>query len=154
MRAAFQILAIPYRVADGCPLYCVFHRQDDHQWQFIAGGGEDAETPAEAARREVLEEGGVQANQWIALESLCYLPVTAISEQQRRHWKKNIYVIPEYAFGFACPQEIQLSQEHTQCLWLPYEKARSKLSWDSNRTALFELHCRLGEELWGISRGK
>lgn len=145
MRAAFQILAIPYRLAEGCPLYGVLQRADGGQWQFIAGGGEGDETPAAAARREVLEEGGVETKQWIALQSLCYLPVTAISEQQRRHWDKHIYVIPEYAFGFACPQNIRLSREHTQCLWLPYEEAFSKLSWDSNRTALFELHCRLGE---------
>lgn len=42
MRAAFQILAIPYRVVDGRPLFCVFRRADSGQWQFIAGGGEDA----------------------------------------------------------------------------------------------------------------
>lgn len=26
MRAPFQILAIPYKIIDGLPLYCVFHR--------------------------------------------------------------------------------------------------------------------------------
>ena len=41
MRAPFQILAIPYQIVDGSPLYCVFHRADHDQWQFIAGGGED-----------------------------------------------------------------------------------------------------------------
>ena len=55
MRAAFQILAIPYRIIDGTPRYCVFHRADHDKWQFIAGGGEDAETPLEAAKRETLE---------------------------------------------------------------------------------------------------
>lgn len=41
MRAPFQILAIPYKIVNGSPLYCVFHRADFDQWQFIAGGGED-----------------------------------------------------------------------------------------------------------------
>ena len=45
MRAPFQILALPYRMVDGAPYYCVFHRADHDQWQFVAGGGEDAETP-------------------------------------------------------------------------------------------------------------
>ena len=43
MRAPFQILAIPYRVIDGEVQYCVLHRADHDQWQFIAGGGEDDE---------------------------------------------------------------------------------------------------------------
>ena len=56
MRAAFQILAIPYRIIDGSPFYCVFHRADFDQWQFIAGGGEDNETPLESAKRETFEQ--------------------------------------------------------------------------------------------------
>ena len=63
MRAAFQILAIPYQIIDGAPRYCVFHRADHDQWQFIAGGGEDEETPLEAAKRETFEEGGNQRNE-------------------------------------------------------------------------------------------
>ena len=145
MRAAFQILAIPYRLAEGGPLYGVFRRRDCHQWQFIAGGGEGAETPAQAAKREVREETGLESDRWIALQSLSYLPVTVISPAERRHWDRHIYVIPEFTFGFQCRQQIRLSDEHTEYLWLPYGQALEKLKWDSNRTALFELHCRLGE---------
>ena len=143
MRAAFQILAIPYRIVDGSPLYCVFHRADFDQWQFIAGGGEDAETPLDAAKRETLEEGGVQSDKWMQLDSLSYMPAVVISEKHRRHWSKDTFVIPEYAFGFECTEDIELSREHTACVWLPYDKAAEKLQWDSNRTALYELNCRL-----------
>ena len=80
MRAAFQILAIPYRIIDGTPRYCVFHRADHDQWQFIAGGGENEETPLEAAKRETFDEGGVQASKWIALTSLAYLNCKEIKE--------------------------------------------------------------------------
>ena len=143
MRAPFQILAIPYRYVEDSIEYCVLHRSDCDQWQFIAGGGEDAETPWEAAKRETVEEGGVHSEHWIALESLAYVPATVISEKHRRHWSRDIYVIPEYAFGFECTAEIRLSREHTECVWLSYEEAAKKLKWDSNRTALYELHCRL-----------
>lgn len=85
MRAAFQILAIPYRIMDGSPFYCVFHRADFDQWQFIAGGGEDDETPLEAAKREAFEEGGIQSENWIELLSLSYIPATVISEKYRQH---------------------------------------------------------------------
>ena len=56
MRAPFQILAIPYKVVDSSIFYCVFHRSDFDQWQFIAGGGEDDESPVQAAKREICVE--------------------------------------------------------------------------------------------------
>ena len=143
MRAPFQMLAIPYRMVDSMPIYCVFHRSDCNEWQFIAGGGEDAEIPLEAAKREVMEEAGVRSDSWIELKSLSYLPVTVISEKCRRHWNEDVYVIPEYTFGFECCADIKLSREHTECAWLTYDEAMKKLKWDSNRTALYELNCRL-----------
>lgn len=74
MRAPFQILAIPYRFVNQVPVYCVFHRIDSGEWQFIAGGGEDNETPLQAARREISEEGGVLPNRMMELKSMCYIP--------------------------------------------------------------------------------
>jgi len=143
MRAPFQILAIPYQIVDGTPMYCVFHRADHDQWQFIAGGGEDNETPLAAAKRETFEEGGVHSTQWLGLKSLSYIPVTIISEMRRKHWDSSTYVIPEYTFGFECQDDVRLSPEHTDCVWLTYDEANQKLKWDSNRTALYELNCRL-----------
>lgn len=143
MRAPFQILAIPYRIIDGSTLYCVFHRADFDQWQFISGGGEDNETPLEAAKRESLEEGGVQSDQWVELKSMSYIPAAVISEKHRQYWSTDTYVIPEYTFAFECQEDIELSHEHTECVWLTYEEAGLKLKWDSNRTALYELKCRL-----------
>jgi len=137
------ILAIPYRIVDGTPMYCVFHRADHDQWQFIAGGGEDNETPLAAAKRETFEEGGVHSTQWLGLKSLSYIPVTIISEMHRKHWDSSTYVIPEYTFGFECQDDVRLSPEHTDCVWLTYDEANQKLKWDSNRTALYELNCRL-----------
>lgn len=59
MRAPVQILAIPYKIIDGLPLYCVFHRSDFDQWQFIAGGGEADETSFQTAIPEIYEEGAL-----------------------------------------------------------------------------------------------
>lgn len=128
---------------DNFPLYCVFHRADLDQWQFIAGGGEEDETPLEAANRETFEESGVQPDKWVALKSLSYIPAAAVSEKHRQHWSQDTYVIPEYAFGFECQEDIRLSREHTEFVWLPYDEAIKKLKWDSNRTAVYELNCRL-----------
>lgn len=143
MRAPYQVLVIPYKVIDKTAKYCVLHRADMDQWQFIAGGGEDNETPLEAAKRETLEEGGVKANNLIELKSLSYIPAEVISEKCRMHWNKDTYVIPEYTFAFECEDEIKLSREHVECAWLTYNEAIQKLKWDSNKTALYELNCRL-----------
>lgn len=47
-----QVLVIPYKMINGKAEYCIFKRSDALYWQFIAGGGEDKETPLEAAKRE------------------------------------------------------------------------------------------------------
>ena len=146
MRAPFQILAIPYQIMDGIPLYCVFHRADFDQWQFISGGGEDDETPLQAAMREIHEEAGIHADHVIELKSMCCIPTDIFPEKYLCHWAEDTYVVPEYSFGFPCTEAIKLSHEHTDSSWLIYEEARLKLKWDSNRTALYELHCRLKKQ--------
>ena len=146
MRAPFQILAIPYRKTGEALSYCVFHRANIDQWQFIAGGGEDEETPEEAARREIFEESGVAADQLLPLRSMCCIPTDIYPEEYLRNWPADTYVVPEYAFGFACSGAVLLSHEHSECVWLPYEEAKARLKWDSNRAALYELDCRLNNK--------
>ncbi len=146
MRAPFQILAIPYRITDGTPIFCVFHRADFDQWQFIAGGGEDSETPLEAAKREIFEESGITAQNIVELKSMCYIPTDIFPKKYLYNWAKDTFVVPEYSFGFECEEDVALSHEHTEFVWLNYEKTRKKLKWDSNRTALYELNCRLCAE--------
>ena len=41
----------------------------------------------------------------------------------------DVYVIPEYAFGFECIGKIQLSSEHSEFVWLNHIDARQKLKW-------------------------
>lgn len=143
MRAPFQVLAIPYKVVDGSILYCVFHRSDLDQWQFIAGGGEDDESPLQAVKREIWEESGISAENITELKSMCYIPTNIFPNRHLYNWPEDMYVVPEYAFAFECADTIALSHEHTECVWLSCEAAQAKLKWDSNRTALYELNCRL-----------
>ena len=142
MRAPFQILAIPYRrVAD--LQFCVLRRADVDQWQFVAGGGEDNETPIEAAIREISEETGIKTDSITKLTSMAYVPADVISECHRKYWAKDTFVLPEYQFAFECIPDIRLSDEHLDCEWLSYRDAMLYLTWDSNKTALYELNCRL-----------
>lgn len=143
-RAAFQVLVIPYRIdADGEPRYLLFKRSDQNVWQWIAGGGEDDEQPEQTARRESFEEAGIPENgRLIRLDSLASIP--AIHFADHHLWGTEVYVIPEYSFGIEVEdKEICLSAEHEECLWLDYAAAYNRLKWDSNKTALWELHSRL-----------
>ena len=143
-RAAFQVLVIPFRVdTNGEPRYLLFKRADIDAWQWIAGGGEDDEGPEQTARREALEEAGIpQDARLIRLDSTASIP--AIHFTDRRLWGDDLYVIPEFSFGVEVrDKEVCLSDEHSACEWSDYESARSRLEWDSNRTALWELHSRL-----------
>ena len=142
MRAPFQILAIPYRLNPNLQ-YCVLHRSDIDQYQFVAGGGEDDEKPIETAVREIYEETSVKAVYIMSLTSMAYIPAYVIAKKHRDLWPQDTIVIPEYTFGFECNSEPVLSSEHIGFEWMTYDDAISRLTWDSNKTALYELNCRL-----------
>jgi dATP pyrophosphohydrolase len=95
----FQVLVIPYLIdADGQLRYLLFKRSDLDVWQWIAGGGENQETPEETARREALEEAGIpEDTHLIRLDSMASIP--AIHFADHHLWETDLYVIPEYSFG-------------------------------------------------------
>ena len=59
MRVPFQILVIPFRRTAAGLEFAVLTRNDADYWQFVAGGGEDDETPSLATQRETQEEVGI-----------------------------------------------------------------------------------------------
>ena len=142
-RAPFQILVLPYRKKENTLEFAVFRRSDYFCWQGVAGGGEDDETPLEAARREAFEEASISgACAFIQLQAMCTVPVTFF--QDGGTWDPALYVVPEHSFGADCTgQALVLSHEHDAVEWLPYEEASARLTYDSNRTALWELNQRL-----------
>ena len=141
-RAPFNVLVIPYRLGGDRHEYAIFHRADSPMWQFIAGGGDDDERPEDTARREALEEAGISHGVfWMRLDSTASVPRTAFPGAP---WPDSVYVIPEYSFAVDVNDfEMRLSEEHDKMEWLDYDEARDKLTWDSNRTAMWELRERL-----------
>jgi dihydroneopterin triphosphate diphosphatase len=143
-RVPFQILVMPFRRApSGLYEFALMRRADGGYWQGVAGGGESGESPEQAAVREILEETGVFTDHPLyRLDTTCSVPTAGFPE--RRQWPPALHVMPEYAFALDCTGgEIRLSPEHTELVWLTYERAWPCLHWDSNRTALHELNERL-----------
>jgi dATP pyrophosphohydrolase len=143
-RAPFNVLVYLYRrTGEGAFEYALLRRADAGFWQGVTGGGEDDETPLEAARREIEEETGIRpAGPILQLDTI--EPVPAILFGNGRLWGEDVYVIPQYAFGIEVErEELTLSHEHTAYRWLPYREADRMLKYDGNRTALWELNQRL-----------
>lgn len=138
MRAPFQVLVLLYRFNKGKPEYCIFNRSKLDLWQFISGGGEDNETPTEAAIRELYEEAMVKVDKpLMKLQSMTYIPSYNFKEIVENY--ENIYIVPEYSFAIEINNKITLSNEHKSFLWTDYKTAYKLLKFDSNKTALYEL---------------
>jgi len=143
-RAPFEVLVYPYRkVHDGTFEYALLKRSDAGYWQAIAGGGEDDETPLEAAKREAYEEAGIPTDSdFLQLDTRGSIPVTEFRDSYL--WGDVLYVIPQYCFGvLVSDHPILLSCEHTDYRWLTYDEASLRLTYDGDRTALWELEKRL-----------
>ena len=123
--------------------YAAFRRADNDAWQGIAGGGENDETPRDAAIREMREEAGITTTD--TLRQLDAVGMIGVEHfRDRRSWDPGVREIPEYAFGMAVDgSDISLSSEHWEIAWLTFEEALVRLEWESNRIALRELHDRL-----------
>jgi len=144
-RAPFQVLVLPFRRREGRLEYAIFRRADDASWQGIAGGGEDGESPVEAAKREAAEEAGTPLSvSLFPLQSMSTVPVTCISEGVRRHWPHDLFALPNHAFAVDCSDlQLRASAEHTELQWVAYETAYALLRWESNKISLWELNERL-----------
>jgi dATP pyrophosphohydrolase len=158
MRAPFQILVIPFRHTAAGPEFAILKRSDAGWWQFVAGGGEDNESPRQAAERETKEEIGISANgRLVQLDSMATIPKNCFAAADS--WGPEVYDIPEYCFAIETGDSaLVLSGEHTELRWGPYGEACSLLKWDSNRNALWELNERLkkkdSEPAAGCADGK
>lgn len=140
---------MPFRRREGKLEYAIFRRADDGSWQGIAGGGENGESPVQAAQREAAEEAGTPASvSLFPLQSMSTVPVTCINEVVRRHWPLDLFVLPNHPFAVDCSDiQLVLSAEHTELQWVAYETAHSLLRWESNKVSLWELNERLSRDM-------
>jgi dATP pyrophosphohydrolase len=143
-RAPFQVIVFPFLQTEDGLRYAIFHRRKHDMWQAVSGGGEDDETPEETAIRETREETAIAGEGgWIRLASRASIPVCGFRDVE--HWPRDLYVIPEYAFGLPVDASVtlRLSPEHRDHAWLPFDEAYRRLTWDSNKVALWELDRRV-----------
>jgi dATP pyrophosphohydrolase len=114
-------------------------------WQWVAGGVEENESIQQAALRESKEELGIQCCDLkiMALESKCSIP--KIYFDGNENWSKDTFTVTEHSFAIEIPtnKKLALSAEHTSHQIIKYDELCNFHTWDSNRTAAWELHQRL-----------
>lgn len=144
-RAPFQCLILPYIIEDGIIKYGVFKRSDHGFWQFISGGGEDSETPLEAAHRECFEEAEIPRDIPIyQMDSTCSIPAEIFCEEYKSNWGTDCYVVTEYSFALPLESDIiKISSEHSEYKFAEFDEVMDLLKHDSNKTALRELRARI-----------
>jgi len=117
-----------------------------NKWQWVAGGVEQNEDVNDAAIREAEEELGIQITKkenLLRLESYCTMPRSIFDCEA--YWPKTFYTVKEFSFALKLDNTtaISISDEHLQFKLIRYSDLVKFKTWDSNRTAAWELNERL-----------
>jgi len=118
--------------------YLLLHYEAGH-WDFPKGHIEAGETLKQAAIRELNEETGITDIEILPgfLDKIQYILR-----------KKNKLVQKEVAFFAAKTneKEVKISDEHQDHVWLPFEDALEKLTYDNAKNILKKVHRFLKNE--------
>lgn len=115
-------------------------------WQSVTGSSEVGEPIAETARREVLEETGIEARHF-HLHNWHRSSVWAIFLEWRFRYAPGVTHNTEHVFSLCVPRDTPVTispSEHLRYIWLPWRDAAAKcFSW-TNRDAILELPQLMG----------
>lgn len=114
-------------------------------WQSVTGSAEIGEPIAQTARREVLEETGIDASQFELIDWQ-RSSVWEIFLEWRFRYAPDVTHNTEHVFSLCVPRDTPVTIspcEHRACIWLPWREAAAKcFSW-TNRDTILELPGRL-----------
>ena len=105
-------------------------------WQSVTGSLDEAETPAEAAARELGEETGLVAR---GLEDLCLQARFPIHPDWRHRYAPGVSENLEHAFAVRLPgrRDIRLEDgAHVGFAWLPADEAVARATSWTDRQAI------------------
>lgn len=113
------------------PEYLLLHYTSGH-WDFPKGNVEPGETLEQTAFREIREETGLEVELIPGFrEEIEYIYVRA----GKRIRKKVVYFLAR-----APSKDVKLSWEHKGFIWLPYDKALARVTYESSRRVLAKAH--------------
>jgi 8-oxo-dGTP pyrophosphatase MutT (NUDIX family) len=121
--------AVIFREKEGILYYLLLFESDSKYWGFSKGGPEKGEALEKTVKRELEEETGIKD---IEL-------VSGFKEEINYFYKrdgKTIYKTVIFFLAETKTERVELSFEHTDFQWLPYQKALEKLTYDNTREVL------------------
>jgi dATP pyrophosphohydrolase len=129
-----QIDSYIYRNTEDGPIYLMLKRSPgkyyEHLWQGVAGKIEKGETAVQTVVRELKEETGKEPFNIFVADH-----VASFYNAKYNH----IFMVP--IFGIEVEgSEVQLSEEHSEYKWVPFEDALNLLTWKGQKEGLRTVH--------------
>ena len=128
LKRHFSAGGVVYRSEPEGVLWLIVKQSGDGKWHLPKGWIEPGESSMEAAKREVQEEGGVEAEILGKVGSEKYFFV----QDKEKILKTVVFYLMEYIQE--CPSESSIEIEETA--WLAYEEARRKLAFENEKELL------------------
>ena len=124
--------------------FLLLHYPSGH-WDFPKGHMEKGETEEMTLRRETFEETGIQDLNIVSgfRKTISYFYNAKGQEREKRRkngqnihiWKKVVYYGAE-----THEREIKISDEHTEYIWLPFDEALEKITFDNSKRVIKKLN--------------
>lgn len=115
-------------------------------WQSVTGSRDDDEALHETARRELMEETGIDATRYGDVADWRRSNVYEIFPRWRHRYPPGTTHNTEHVFGLMVPKPVPVTlnpREHLSHAWMPWREAAARcFSW-SNRDAILALPARL-----------
>jgi dATP pyrophosphohydrolase len=129
-----QIDSYIYRNTGNGPLYLMLKRSPgkyyEHLWQGVAGKIEKGETAVQTVVRELKEETGKEP-------FIIFVADHIASFYNAKY--NQIFMVP--IFGIEVEgSEVQLSEEHSEYKWVPFDEAVNLLTWKGQKEGLRTVH--------------
>jgi len=129
------------RLPDGKREYLLLHYPSGH-FDFAKGHVEAGETEEMTLRREVVEETGIQELAVFPQRtSIRYFYVARGGEAARRKEEGRgtwIFKVVHFYPAETSERQIEISDEHIGSIWLPYEEALEKVTFENAKRVLRE----------------
>ena len=129
-----QIDSYIYRNTENGPIYLMLKRSPgkyyEHLWQGVAGKIEKGETAVQTVVRELKEETGKEPIKIFVADHIASFYNAKYNQ---------IFMVP--IFGIEVEgSEVQLSEEHSEYKWVPFEDALNLLTWKGQKEGLRTVH--------------
>ena len=110
-------------------------------WQSVTGSREDDEALLDTARREVVEETGIDTMRYPPIDWQITNTFEIFAEWRHRY-APGVTHNTEHVFGLLVPRDIPVTlapREHVRSEWLPWREAADRCFSPSNAEAVLQL---------------